>query len=179
MTTSSRTPIHTPLQLTGGSLPRCQRTAPPQRTTSQQPMTAVSRTSRVTGLTATRSAAASARPRHSTRLPISGWQLRWRLQPEGRTILEVTDQAGELTGLVASTRLPIVSVDGAWRGTCHGADGARQRWALAIGHACTPDRLLTVTFTRRLPGSRRARAARRHTRRPWTGGGPPSPGTTP
>ena len=58
---------------------------------------------------------------------------------------------------MASTRLPIVSVDGPWRGTCHGADGARQRRALAIGHACTPDHLLTLTFTRRLPGSRRAR----------------------
>jgi hypothetical protein len=44
-----------------------------------------------------------------------------------------------------------------WRGTRPAADGARQRWALAIGHACTPDRQLTVTFTRRLPGSRRAR----------------------
>jgi hypothetical protein len=38
-----------------------------------------------------------------------------------------------------------VSVDGAWRR----ADGSRQRWALAIGHACTPDGPLTVTFTRR------------------------------
>jgi hypothetical protein len=120
-------------------------------------MTAVGRTSRVIGPTATRSAAASARPPGSARLPISGWQLRWRLQPEGRTVLEVTDQASDLTGLVASTRLPIVSVDGAWRGTRHSADGARQRWALAIGHACTPDRQLTVTFTRRLPGSRRPR----------------------
>jgi hypothetical protein len=77
------------------------------------------------------------------------WQIRWRLQPDGRTVLEVTDQAGNLTGLVASTRLPIVSVDGAWRGTRRSADGTRQRWALAIGHACTPDGPLTVTFTRR------------------------------
>jgi hypothetical protein len=42
-----------------------------------------------------------------------------------------------------------VSVDGAWRGTRRTADGSRQRWALAIGHACTPDGLPTVTFTRR------------------------------
>jgi hypothetical protein len=40
-----------------------------------------------------------------------------RLQADGRTGLEVTDQGGNLTGLVASTRLPIVSADGAWRGT--------------------------------------------------------------
>ncbi len=43
-----------------------------------------------------------------------------------------------------------MSVDGAWRGTRvtrRGADGTRQRWALAIGHA--PDGPLTVTFTRR------------------------------
>jgi hypothetical protein len=106
---------------------------------------------------ATGSAATGARPQISTRLPVSDWQIRWRLQPDGQTVLEVTDQAGDLTGLVASTRLPIMSVDGAWRGTCSGADGTQQRWALAIGHASTPDRLLTVTFTRRLPGIRQPR----------------------
>ncbi len=42
-----------------------------------------------------------------------------------------------------------MSVDGAWRGTRRRPDGSRQRWALAIGHACTPDGPLTVTFTRR------------------------------
>jgi hypothetical protein len=101
------------------------------------------------GPMATGSAATAARPQISARLPVSDWQIRWRLQPDGRTVLEVTDQAGDLTGLVASTRLPVVSVDGAWRGTRRGADGSRQRWALAIGHASTPDGPLTVTFTRR------------------------------
>jgi hypothetical protein len=120
-------------------------------------MTAVSRTALAIGPMAARSAATSARPQISARLPVSGWQIRWRLQPDGRTVLEVTDQTGDLTGLVASTRLPIVSIDGAWRGTLRGADGTQQRWALATGHACTPDRLLTVTFTRRLPRGRRAR----------------------
>jgi hypothetical protein len=66
---------------------------------------------------ATGSAATAARPQISARLPVSDWQIRWRQQPDGRTVLEVTDQAGNLTGLVASTRLLIVSVDGAWRGT--------------------------------------------------------------
>jgi hypothetical protein len=93
--------------------------------------------------------AAAARPQISARLPVSDWQIRWRRQPDGRTVLEVTDQAGDLTGLVASTRLPITSVDGAWRGTRRTADGSRQRWALAIGHASTTDGPLTVTFTRR------------------------------
>jgi len=114
--------------------------------TSQQPITAASPAA--TGPMPTGSAA-PARPQVSARLPISDWQIRWRLQPDGRTVMEVTDQAGNLTGLVASTRLPIVSVDGAWRGTRRRADGTRQRWALAIGHACTPDGPLTVTFTRR------------------------------
>jgi hypothetical protein len=63
----------------------------------------------------TRSAATAARPQISARLPVSDWQIRWRRQPDGRTVLEVTDQAGNLTGLVTSTRLPIVSVDGARR----------------------------------------------------------------
>jgi len=58
-----------------------------------------------------------------------------------------------------------VSADGAWRGTRRRADGSRQRWALAIGHACAPDGLLTVTFTRR---------ARRTTIHPATVGHPRS-----
>jgi alkaline phosphatase len=53
---------------------------------------------------ATGSAATGARPQVSARLPVSGWQIRWQLQPDGRTVLEVTEQAGNLTGLVASTR---------------------------------------------------------------------------
>jgi hypothetical protein len=115
--------------------------------TPQRPMTAASPAS-ATGPMPTRSAAA-AWPQISARLPVSDWQIWWRRQPDGRTVLEVTDQAGNLTGLVASTRLPIVSVDGAWRGTSRRADGSRQRWALAIGHACAPDGPLTVTFTSR------------------------------
>jgi len=118
------------------------------RLTPQQPMTAASPAA-ATAPMALGSAATAARPQISARLPVSDWQIRWRLQPDGRTVLEVTDQAGDLTGLVASTRLPIVSVDGAWRGARRGADGSRQRWALAIGHANVPDRPLTVTFTRR------------------------------
>ena len=96
-----------------------------------------------------RPGAAPRQPSGSARLPVSDWQIRWRRQPDRRTVLEVTDQAGNLTGLVASTRLPITSVDGAWRGTRRRADGSRQRWALAIGHASTTDGPLTVTFTRR------------------------------
>jgi hypothetical protein len=114
----------------------------------QQPMTAASPTAAIDPM-AIGSAATAARPQISARLPVSDWQIRWRLQPDGRTVLEVTDQAGNLTGLVVSTRLPIVSVDGAWRGTRRNADGSRQRWALAIGHACTLDGPLTVTFTSR------------------------------
>jgi hypothetical protein len=114
----------------------------------EQPMTAASPAPAI-GPMATGSATAATGPRISARLPVSGWQIRWRRQPDGRTVLEVTDQAGNLTGLAASTRLPIVSVDGAWRGTRRSADGSRQPWALAIGHADTTDGPLTVTFTSR------------------------------
>jgi hypothetical protein len=116
--------------------------------TPEQPITAASPAAAIDPM-ATRSAATAARPQISARLPVSDWQIQWRLQPDGRTVLEVTDRAGHLTGLVASTGLPIVSVDGAWRGTRRSADGTQQRWALAIGHAYTPDGPLTVTFTRR------------------------------
>jgi hypothetical protein len=116
--------------------------------TPEQPMTPASPAAAI-GPMATGSAATATGPRISARLPVSGWQIRWRRQPDGRTVLEVTDQAGNLTGLAASTRLPIVSVDGAWRGTRRSADGSRQQWALAIGHADTTDGPLTVTFTSR------------------------------
>jgi hypothetical protein len=43
---------------------------------------------------ATRSAATATRLQISVRLPVSDWQIRWRRQPDGRTVLEVTDQAG-------------------------------------------------------------------------------------
>lgn len=139
--------------------------------TPEQPMTAASPAA--TGPMATGSAATAARPQISARLPVSDWQVRWRLQPDGRTVLEVTDQAGNLTGLAASTRLPIVSVDGAWRGTRRSADGPGSggRWPSA-----TP-----APLTARSPSpSPAGRAAPPSTRPPWTGcGSPPSPGPTP
>jgi len=139
----------------------------------EQPMTAASPAA-ATGLMAPGSAATAARPQISARLPVSGWQIRWRLQPDGRTVLEVTDQAGNLTGLVASTRLPIISVDGAWRGNPphrRRQPGSGGRWPSA-----TP-----APRPARSPSpSPAGRAAPPSTRPPWTGcGPPPSPGTTP
>ena len=40
------------------------------------------------------------------RLPVSDWQIRWRRQPDGRTVLEVTDQAGNMSQDVS--RQPVV-----------------------------------------------------------------------
>ena len=91
------------------------------------------------------------------RLAVSGWRIRWRLQPDGRTVVEVCDETGVLTGLVVGTRLPIVSADAGWRGKACGADGAKWWWALAIGHALSGTGPAAVTFTRGMPGSRRAR----------------------
>ncbi len=50
------------------------------------------------------------------RLAVSGWSIRCHVQPDGRTLIEVSDETGALTGLVAGTRLPIVSADAGWRG---------------------------------------------------------------
>jgi hypothetical protein len=102
------------------------------------------------------------------RLAVSGWRIRWRLQPDGRTVIEVCDETGVLTGLVVGTRLPIVSADAGWRGKARGADGAKCWWALAIGHALAGTGRAAVTFTGGMPGSRRAR---RTTVRPATTGG--------
>jgi anti-sigma-K factor RskA len=70
-------------------------------------------------------------------LPAGGWQVGFRAQHDGRTVIEVTGQDGSLAGLVASSRLPILSVDAGWGGA------AREP---------------SVTFTRRLPGARRTAA---------------------
>ena len=102
------------------------------------------------------------------RLADSGWRIRWRAQPDSRTVIEVCDETGALTGLVAGTRLPIVSADAGWRGLTRGAGGARRWWALAIGHAPAGSGRPAVTFTRGRPGSVRARHTTVH---PVTMGG--------
>jgi hypothetical protein len=85
-----------------------------------------------------------------TALPISGWRLRQRLQRNGRLAIEIDDDTGELVGLITSTSVPMLSVDGAWRGRASLADGTRRWWALAIGHATSSDDDPVVMFTRRL-----------------------------
>src|SRR6202035_3859904 len=82
------------------------------------------------------------------RLAVSGWRIRWRLQPDGRAVIEVCDETGVLTGLVVGTRLPNVSADAGWRGKARGTDGAKWWWALAIGHALAGTGRPAVTFTR-------------------------------
>jgi hypothetical protein len=96
------------------------------------------------------------------RLAVSGWRIRWRLQPDRRAVIEVSDETGTLTGLVAGTRLPIVSADAGWRGMTRGTGGARRCWALAIGHAPAGAGRPAVTFARGRPGSGRARRTTVH-----------------
>ena len=102
------------------------------------------------------------------RLAVNGWYIRRRVQPDGRTVIEVSDETRVLTGLVVGTRLPIVSADAGWRGVTRGAGGARRWWALAIGHVPAGAGLPAVTFTRGRPGSRHGR---RTTVRPAPMGG--------
>jgi hypothetical protein len=83
-------------------------------------------------------------------LPISGWRLHQRVQPNGRAVIEINDHSGDLIGLITSTSVPMLSVDAAWRGRGLLADGTRQWWALAIGHASANDEDPAVTFTRRI-----------------------------
>jgi hypothetical protein len=102
------------------------------------------------------------------RLAVNGWCIRRHVQPDGRMVIEVSDETGVLTGLVVGTRLPIVSADAGWRGIARGAGGARLWWALAIGHVPAGAGQPAVTFTRGRPGSRHAR---RTTVRPAPVGG--------
>jgi hypothetical protein len=84
-----------------------------------------------------------------TPLPIDGWHLHHRVQTNGRALIEISDHLGDLAALITSTTLPMLSVDAAWRGHGHDADGAQQWWALAIGHASANEADgPVVTFTR-------------------------------
>jgi hypothetical protein len=96
------------------------------------------------------------------RLPVGGWQVGFRVQRDGRTVVEVTDTDGTLAGLVASSRLPILSIDGSWRGCTRDPAGDRRWWALAIGHVPAEAGQPSVTFTRRgrsIPHGHRPAAA--------------------
>ena len=93
------------------------------------------------------------------RLPAGGWQVGFRVQRDGRTVVEVTDADGKLAGLVASSRLPILSIDAGWRGCTRDPARDRRWWALAIGHVPAEAGRPSVTFTR-------ARGALRAGRRP-------------
>lgn len=90
------------------------------------------------------------------RLPAGGWQVSFRTQHDSRTVIEVTGPDGSLAGLVASSRLPILSVNAGWCGAARALDGGRQWWALAIGHVPIGDGQPSVTFTRRRTGARAA-----------------------
>jgi hypothetical protein len=70
------------------------------------------------------------------------------VQRNGRAVVEIIDELGALTGLVTSTSLAMVTVDGAWRGRGYDSAGRLQWWALAVGHAGAGDDEPTVTFTR-------------------------------
>ena len=94
-------------------------------------------------------AIAPADPPIRVRLPVGGWKVGFRIQPDGRTVIEVTDQDETLTGLVASTRLPITSIDAGWSGLTRDPAGGRHWWALAIGHVPADAGQPAVTFTRR------------------------------
>ena len=59
---------------------------------------------------------------------------------------------------MASSRLPILSVDAGWSGAAREPDGGGRWWALAIGHIPAGQGQPSVTFTRKLPGARRAAA---------------------
>jgi hypothetical protein len=97
-------------------------------------------------------------------LPISGSSLHQRMQPNGRAVIEIKDDTGELVELITSTSVQMLTVDGAWRGwRRYPADRTRRWWALAIGHASSNDEDLLVTFTRRIGphGNPRRTAANR------------------
>jgi hypothetical protein len=108
-----------------------------------------------TGLSSPELSVTRAGPPLRVRLPAGGWQVSFRAQHDGRTVIEVTGQDGSLAGLVASSRLPVLSADAGWVGAAREPDGGRRWWALAIGHVPAGQGQPSVTFTRRRPGAAR------------------------
>src|SRR4051794_10275301 len=95
-------------------------------------------------------------PAGEARLSVpGGWTVFHRKGP-ARTNIEIHDAGGYLVGLVASTRLPIASVDAGWRGFERAPDGGRRWWGLAIGHGGSTQ-ASAVAFTR---GSSQGRVRR-------------------
>jgi hypothetical protein len=90
------------------------------------------------------------------RLSAGPWEVGFQVQRDSRTVVEVTDLAGSLIGLAASTRLPLVSIDAAWSGQTRNPSGGRQWWALAIGHAQAGAGPSTAAFIRRRRRARRS-----------------------
>jgi hypothetical protein len=96
-------------------------------------------------------------PLVGVRLLTGGWRVGFRVRPDGRTVLEVTDPAGALAGLAAAIRLPFLWIDAGWAGCAYGPGRGRQWWALAIGHVPAGADQPTVTFSRRTRRRRRGR----------------------
>jgi hypothetical protein len=61
-----------------------------------------------TRLSSAELAVTRAGPLLRVRLPAGGWQVGFRAQHDGRTVIEATGQDGSLAGLVASSRLPVL-----------------------------------------------------------------------
>jgi hypothetical protein len=78
---------------------------------------------RATRLSSPELAVTRAGPPLRVRLPAGGWQVSFQAQHDGRTVIEVTGQDGSLAGLVASSRLPILSVDAGWGGAAKVVSG--------------------------------------------------------
>jgi hypothetical protein len=112
-----------------------------------------------TPVTSTGPAVMPTGPPVRVRLPAGGWQVGFRGQMNGRIVVEVIDPGGSLAGLVASTRLPVLSIDAGWSGSAPGLAGVRQWWALAIGHVPAGAGQPAVTFTRQTGRARRGRMA--------------------
>jgi hypothetical protein len=91
------------------------------------------------------------------RLPAGGWLVGFRMRPDGRTVVEVTDPDDALAGLIVSTSLPILSIEAGWAGRARGSGESGSWWALAIGRVPAATGQPTVTFTRSTRRGRRGR----------------------
>lgn len=82
------------------------------------------------------------------RLPVGGWQVGFRLDSCGRTVIDVADPWGTVAYRVTVARRQAPSVDVACAGRARGRGQASLCWALAVGHAPAEDgRTVSVTFT--------------------------------
>jgi hypothetical protein len=97
-----------------------------------------------------RSTATRTEPALWTRLPSGGWQVRFWVDTDERTLIDIVGPDCTLAYRLANTHQAAPSINAGWTRCASGRAGDTQSWALAVGHV--PAGLgHVVSFARPMP----------------------------